>query len=341
MKRLVVCCDGTWQNLASPCPSNVVKLSQSVKRTANDGTPQILFYDEGIGTENYKVLGGATGIGIDQNIQDGYRFLCLNYEDGDEIYLFGFSRGAYTVRSLAGMIYCSGLLQRKYINDAPKAYELYRNRNIKPNDKEAANYRKKYGKNEGKPVPITLLGCFDTVGALGIPIIPLFNSLKPLLHRRYTFYDTTLNKYIQNALHAMAIDEIREVFDVTRMTKHPDAKDQVVKEKWFPGNHGCVGGGTEEYRPLSDAALVWMIESIKDLGLGLEFDLSDLLINYKPDYKCKFTNDPGFFKLAGIKFRDVGDLVDDLHEMAIERLKDCADYRPKNLAKIIDQLKLK
>ncbi|MEH2008448.1 DUF2235 domain-containing protein [Nostoc sp.] len=105
MKRLVICCDGTWQQLISPYPSNVVKLAQSVKPIARDGVTQIIFYDPGIGTESQKVLGGATGLGIDRNIEDCYRFLSLNYVPGDEIYLFGFSRGAYTVRSLAGMIY--------------------------------------------------------------------------------------------------------------------------------------------------------------------------------------------------------------------------------------------
>ena len=78
MKRLVVCCDGTWQNLANLCPTNIVKLSQSVKRVADDGIPQIVFYGAGIGSENKKILGGTTGLGIDQSIQDAYKFLCLN-----------------------------------------------------------------------------------------------------------------------------------------------------------------------------------------------------------------------------------------------------------------------
>ena len=106
MKRLIVCCDGTWQKLANSCPTNVVKIAQAIKPVASDGTPQIVFYDEGIGTgdEINRITGGAFGWGIDQNIQDAYRFLCLNYEAGDEIYLFGFSRGAYTVRSLAGLL---------------------------------------------------------------------------------------------------------------------------------------------------------------------------------------------------------------------------------------------
>jgi uncharacterized protein (DUF2235 family) len=334
MKRLVVCCDGTWQNLTSPCPSNVVKLAQSVKPIAHDGVTQVIFYDEGIGTEGLKILGGATGLGIDKNIEDCYRFLSLNYVDGDEIYLFGFSRGAYTVRSLAGMIYCSGLLDRPHVTKAHEAYELYRNRGVKPRDKVAVEYRETYGDR----VPITLLACFDTVGALGIPGIPAFRKLNDQLNKRYRFHDTTLNKFIQNALHAVAIDEIREVFDVTPMKKHPEAESQRVIQKWFPGSHGCVGGGTEENRGLSDAALQWMIDSIGVLGLGLDLDPSKILTGINPNYECDFKNDVGFFKLAGIKFRDVSDAIEDLHESTINRLKNRKDYRPKNLQKIIDKL---
>ncbi|MEH1967942.1 DUF2235 domain-containing protein [Nostoc sp.] len=335
MKRLVICCDGTWQQLTSLYPSNVVKLAQSVKPIASDGVTQIVFYDEGVGTEGQKVLGGATGLGIDRNIEDGYRFLSLNYVPGDEIYMFGFSRGAYTVRSLAGMIYCSGLLDRPHVTKAHQAYELYRDRGVKPKDKIAVDYRQRFGDR----VPITLLGCFDTVGALGIPGLPVFSKLHKQLNQRYRFHDTTLNKCVQNALHAIAIDEIREVFDVTPMKKHPEAENQRVIQKWFPGGHGCVGGGTEENSGLSDAALQWMIDSIGDMKLGLDFDTSVIPTGINPNYECDFKNNVGFFKLAGIKFREVSDVIEDLHESTIYRLKTRKDYRPKNLQKIISKLK--
>jgi len=334
MKRLVVCCDGTWLQLTSPYPSNVVKLAQSVKPIASDGVSQIVFYDDGIGSENQKVLGGATGLGIDKNIEDGYRFLSLNYVPGDEIYLFGFSRGAYTVRSLAGMIYCSGLLNRPHVTKAHEAYELYRNRGIKPKDKTAVEYRETYGDR----VPITLLGCFDTVSALGIPGVPAFSKLTQQLNTRYRFHDTTLNKCVQNALHAMAIDETREIFDVTPMKKHPDAENQQLIQKWFPGVHGCVGGGKEEHSGLSDAALQWMIDSIGELELGLDLDPSVIPTGINPNYNSDFNHDAGFFKLAGIKLRDVSDALEDIHESAIKRLKSRKDYRPKNLEKIIAKL---
>ena len=123
MKRLIVCCDGTWQKLSSRYPTNVVKMAQAIKPQATGNILQIIFYDEGVGTGDKadRIFGGALGWGIDKNIQDAYRFLCLNYEQGDEIYLYGFSRGAYTVRSLAGLIYCSGLLARNKIRQAPRA----------------------------------------------------------------------------------------------------------------------------------------------------------------------------------------------------------------------------
>lgn len=336
MKRLIVCCDGTWQQLTSPYPTNVVKLAQAVKPIANDGIPQIVFYDQGIGTESYKLLGGVTGLGIDQSIQHAYRFLCLNYVSSDEIYLFGFSRGAYTVRSLAGMIYCSGLLDRPHIARAPEAYELYRNRDIKPRDRAAVEYRQTYGDR----VPITLLGCFDTVGALGIPGLPAFRQFHQQLNKRYRFHDTTLNKSVQNALHAVAIDEIREVFAVTPMKKHPDADNQRVTQVWFPGEHGCVGGGTEEHSGLSDAALQWMIDSVSQLRLGIELDPSVIPTGINPNYGIDFKNNPGFFKLAGIKLREVGDTIEDLHESVIKRWQSRADYRPRNLEQLLSKLEL-
>jgi uncharacterized protein (DUF2235 family) len=334
MKRLVVCCDGTWQQLVSSYPSNVVKLAQAVKPLASDGVPQIVFYDEGIGTDSHKFLGAVTGLGIDRNIEDAYRFLSLNYIAGDEIYLFGFSRGAYTVRSLAGMIYCSGLLSRPHVTRAHEAYELYRNRDVKPRDKVAVDYRDAYGDR----VPITLIGCFDTVGSLGIPGLPAFKEFHQQLNKRYRFHDTTLNKGIQNALHAVAIDEIREVFDVTPMKKDSDAENQRVIQVWFPGEHGCVGGGTKEHSGLSDAALQWMMDSSRNLGLGLEFDPSVIPTGINPNYECDFENDPGIFKLAGIKFREVSDAIDELHESVIKRWQTRNDYRPKNLERVLSKL---
>lgn len=354
MKRLIICCDGTWQKLTSPYPTNVVKIAQAVKATCSQKIPQLVFYDEGIGTENpfAKILGGAFGKGIDQNIQDGYRFLCLNYEPGDEIYLFGFSRGAYTVRSLAGMIFNSGLLPRQKIRKAPEAYENYRSR--KSEDKPDSYKMEKFRQdNNAEQVPITLLACWDTVGALGIPNLSAFLSFDRKINQKYAFHDTSLSPIIKNALHAVAIDEQREVFDVTPMqiSRKSEYKgqpvDQFLRQVWFPGVHGSVGGGNLKQSGLSDGALQWVIDSIEQLRqqqrLGLELDPT--VIEYYvqkygvyPNPTIQFSTEPQTLigKLTfktGRKIRQVSDDFDDLHESVKQRWQKVFDYRPANLEK--------
>ena len=288
MKRLIVCCDGTWQSLSCPYPTNVVKIAQVIKPSANDSIPQIVYYQEGLGTgdEFDKITGGAFGWGIDKDIQDAYRFLCLNYEPNDEIYLFGFSRGAYTVRSLAGLIYCSGLLRRQYIRDLPKAYDLYRDPKVPPNDSKAINFRAEYGDH----VPIKLLGCWDTVGELGVPKqIPFVSNW---INAKYKFHDTKVNRLIENALHAVAIDEQREIFNVTPM-RISDQATTKLRQVWFPGAHSCIGGGDKATSGLSDAALQWMMEETAKLGLRLEFVDHPQTVaegGIAPNYKAAFDN---------------------------------------------------
>jgi len=332
MKRFVVCCDGTWQKLSSSYPTNVAKIAQAVKPVSNDGIPQIVFYDEGLGAgdELDKLVGGAFGWGIDQNIQDAYRFLCLNYSQGDEIYLFGFSRGAYTVRSLAGMIYCSGLLARPKIRSAPEAYRIYCDRDIKPSHPEAQGFRATYG----ECVMITLLGCWDTVGALGVPDqIPLL-PIDDWLNAKYKFHDTTLSSIIQKALHAVAIDELRKVFDVTPMQRSPKFDAQVLHQVWFPGEHGSVGGGTKEQRGLSDAALQWMMNESGNLGLGLEFEPNNVEDGIHPDPTIDFDNEPGIiYQVTGTKQRSITGSFNDLHESVKKRWQARSDYRSENLQK--------
>lgn len=124
------------------------------------------------------------------------------------------------------------------------------------------------------------------------------------------------------------------------MKKHPEAENQRVIQVWFPGEHGCVGGGTEEHSGLSDAALQWMMDSIRNLGLGLEFDPSVIPTGINPNYEIDFKNEPRFFKLAGIKLREVGDTIEDLHESVIKRLQSRDDYRPKNLERLKEKIEL-
>ncbi len=329
MKHLVVCCDGTWQELESLYPTNVMKMAQSVKSKDGKGNPQIIYYDEGVGTESKNVLtGGAFGWGLDKNILQAYVFLCLNYVEGDKIYLFGFSRGAYTVRSLAGLIYCSGLLRREKIRLTPRAFELYRDREIKPSSAEAVNFRKAYGDR----VPIEVLGCWDTVGSLGVPDQIPFLPIDNWINARYQYHDTVINRMVKNAFHAKAIDEQRKVFDVSPMTAYKDCGHKIV-EKWFPGDHVCVGGGEEKTAKLSNRCLEWMVEQLEICGCGLNVDLSLAEGGVQTDCTIDFENSiNSMFKFLGRRARVIEGSFDNLDESVIRRWRVLDYYRPKNLA---------
>jgi uncharacterized protein (DUF2235 family) len=336
MKRLVVFCDGTWQKLDNDYPTNVVKMAQAVRSFDKDGIPQIVYYGEGIGTDELVnklgagTLAAAFGWGIDEKIQDAYRFLCSNYDPDDEIYLFGFSRGAYTVRCLAGLIYCSGLLQREFIRKVPEAYRLYRDRDPKTRPmkgEKSVRFRQQHGEH----VDIKVLGCWDTVGSLGVPdLIPIL-SIDDRINEKYKFFDTTINPKIQHAFHATAIDEIRKVFDVTPMEHHPDCSPDQVKQVWFPGGHGCVGGGTKETRGLSDAALVWMMEQVGNLELAL--DVTKIEDHIELNHNTPFENNFDFpVSLAGEISRVVQCNFADLHDSVKKRWNTNVLYKPKNLS---------
>ena len=384
MKRLVVCCDGTWQSQDNEFATNVLKIAKTVNTKARDKNDneitQILYYDQGIGTipdnENEKkdlewddfwfkpedaideailagkrmvypaqrMLGGIFGLGIEVKIEEAYIFLCLNYEPGDEIYLFGFSRGAYTVRSLAGLIDLCGLLQRPYINHTGEAYKIYRLRTIteeetRDRQEKAALFRRKYKTEE--PVPIEFLGCWDTVGALGIPNIIPWLSIDKYFRRNLEFHDHILGSIIKNARHAIAIDENRGVFEVTMMETNQDFNG-TLKQIWFPGNHGCVGGGTNqiiklpgncesETLDLSRNALEWMAKEAMQLGLGLDLNLIS-----QPDRSGK----PRKIEVSQNIFTEernisgFNDLAKDFDESIID-LWCHHNYRPNNLPKVV------
>ena len=282
-RRLIVCCDGTWNTPAMEEPTNVVKIAQMIPPTA-DGVEQIVYYDEGIGTQNLmdKVLGGAFGEGLDLNIRQAYRFLTLNHCADDQILLFGFSRGAYTVRSLAAMIATSGLLRREQITAVRDAYENYRS--YRDNDAKAATFRSTYQTT----VPtIDFLGCWDTVQALGIADQSEWITLSDKLRSRYQFINTRIGAHIQHAAHAVAIDEQRKVFQVSLMQPASDLAPKQVVEHWFPGDHGCVGGGSPYKRGLSDAALRWMADQAAQYT-GLVTDCKRLSDGLRQDHTAFF-----------------------------------------------------
>jgi len=283
MKRLVVCLDGTWNTPDDEGrATNVVKIMRAVAHRGSDGVDQITFYDKGVGTGGPldRIRGGALGRGLDDNVRDGYRFLGNNYSPGDEIYLFGFSRGAFTARSLAGLIGACGLLDKSRLGSLMRAWELYRT----PPEKREEAGRRAIRDLADTTVRIKCIGVWDTVGALGVPI----KTLNRFSQAKYKFHDTELGDIVERAFHALAVDEKRGPFAPTlwqtRKTPAPDG--QIVEQVWFPGVHSDVGGGYanpegyQEHR-LSDLALDWMIKRV-GAKTKLAFDRTYLATEIRP-----------------------------------------------------------
>ena len=266
MKRLVLCCDGTWNRAdkveenGQPCVTNVVKMAVRVAKRDAAGNPQIVYYDQGVGTGNLvdRVVGGVVGEGLEENIHDAYRFVVGNYEPGDELYFFGFSRGAFTARSILGMIRKCGILTRRSAGKYHDALELYRSKH-RPDDPPAVEFRRNNSISPVEPIDVKFIGVWDTVGALGIPGHD---------SHKFAFHDTELGKNVRHAYHALAIDERRGPFRPTLWDYKPKP-EQKVEQVWFAGVHSDVGGGYAE-TGLSDVALQWMLERAQATDLHID-----------------------------------------------------------------------
>lgn len=263
-KRLVVCCDGTWNTPDQKCPTNVTKVALAVAGTDAVGFEQRVFYHRGVGSEvGDRIRGGAFGYGLSRNVCDTYRFLVQNYEPGDELFFFGFSRGAFTARSVTGLVRNCGILRRTEGHRIDDAYALYRSHGsaTKPRGVESALFRRSYS-HEPR---IRFVGVWDTVGALGIPVTGL--PIARWLNRRWGFHDTALSSIVDAAYQALAIDEQRGPFQPALWTQQDDApKHQVVQQVWFTGVHCDVGGGNPQHK-LSDLPLLWMVDRAQESGL--------------------------------------------------------------------------
>jgi uncharacterized protein (DUF2235 family) len=331
-KRLVLCCDGTWNKAdqasnGHPCPTNVVKLAyRAAKR--DGATPQIVFYDQGVGTGNVldRWSGGALGEGLDDNIFDAYRFLIANYEVGDEIFLFGFSRGAFTVRSIAGMIRKCGIVKRTSIDQYASAMHMYRDAAVHPDAPAAKSFRSSHSCCPDDDVAIRFIGVFDTVGALGIPL----RGLRGLTRRKHGFHDTELSKTVQTARHALAIDERRAPFEPSLWMEKPKP-NQTVEQVWFPGVHSDVGGGYPE-SALSDIALQWMIDEARGAGLAMDAEVLSRR-PLAPDAAGKLHNSKkGFYVFTPGSDRPIGvGGTQAVHPSAMQRWDLDRSYRPRNL----------
>ena len=333
MKRLVLCCDGTWnradqERQGEPCPTNVVKLAYRVAKRGADGTSQVVFYDQGVGTGNAldRFSGGAFGRGIEENIFDAYRFLIANYEAGDEIWVFGFSRGAFTARSLMGMVRKCGILTRISMREYRDALGLYRNRAVRPDDPPARRFRETHSVCGEQTIPIHFVGVWDTVGALGIPL----RGLRWLTLRDYEFHDTELSGSVRHAYHALAIDERRRPFEPTLWMEKPKP-GQTVEQVWFPGVHSDVGGGYPQ-NDLSDITLAWMLGKATDAGLALDQSVLAARPLAPDPTGALHESKKGLYRLTRGLTRPIGvGGTQHVHEAALTRWDRDARYRPDNL----------
>lgn len=311
-RKLVVCCDGTWNEpYHIGAPTNVVKMVRAILPEDANDVAQLVYYHPGVGTGNIvdRFMGGTMGIGLSTNVQSAYDFLAANYIDGDMIYLFGFSRGAYTARSLAGLIgQVGGLLEKRDMDLFPYVYKIYRSREhraalgTKEKSKIQAAVRAVIPEKElrnnlerltdalaqARSTPIFFIGVWDTVGALGVP----GGALRFIGKSQYNFHDTELSEHIRFAYHALAIDERRKTFEPSLWTRpkgrgtQADATPQTLEQVWFAGVHSNVGGSYDNCG-LSDISFLWMVNKAKEARLT---DESYLPLAFDEEYLEKKTD---------------------------------------------------
>lgn len=270
-KRIVFCADGTWFNPLNN--TNVYRLYKALEVSAE----QVTYYDDGVGADATglaHILDGAFGAGLLQKIQDGYTKIAHVYEPNDQLFLFGFSRGAYTARCLAGMIATCGLPTGTFTNDCvTQAFAAYRN------PSQRAAILAGLGACNLQPATIQMVGVWDTVGSLGIPA--MFGGID---QKKYGFLDTALHPCIKNAFHGIALDEKRAQFPAT-LWDEPAANGQTLEQVWFSGCHCDVGGGTSPTGPavtgtsLCDIPMGWMISKAKQCGLTFISGTTDQYAN--------------------------------------------------------------
>ena len=332
-KRIVICADGTWnrpeKKLKNDFPTNVLRLARSIKPVAKDDVPQQVFYDWGIGSYHDSVSAGVTGKGLHKNIMDDYRYIVQNYSPGDEIYLFGFSRGSYTIRALSGLINNCGIIKRADASLIQSAFNLYKKSSeaYSPSGTKSLEFREQHSH---KSRQIKFVGVWDTVGAMGIPI-----SFLGLFEDKDEFYDTKIGKNISIGRHALAIDEHRKDF-VPTIWNPNDHMD--LQQVWFSGAHSNIGGS---YKPdkdgslLSDIALSWMSREAEKAGLSIEPHLKRSI--HKNPLATLHNSRRNFFRVRNKYYRPIehnkGPVL--IHETVKQRWDQDIEYRPDNLEEYI------
>jgi len=333
MRKLVICNDGTWnspddEDRGKVKPTNITKISRAILPIDSNDCSQIVFYDEGVGTSlGERTLGGITGYGLSKNILESYRFLSHNYHDGDQIYIFGFSRGGYTSRSLVGLISKVGLVEKDDIFFLPDLYDLYKDG---ASDEEVEKLYQKHNIQRYKP-RIKMIGVFDTVGALGIPFGGINKILSGLDLIEFQFHDVTLSPIVDAAFHALAVDEKRVPFAPTLWEKTLGS-DTVMEQRWFAGVHSNIGGG---YNPddLANIALQYIVSKAKEHGL--EFD-DRYLSFYRGRIEIEIRNSMSpKYRLLGENVREIviGDQSNQVVDETVLQKIESTDYDPENVTR--------
>ena len=327
-KKIVFCADGTWEKPHDPLTvsgddTNAYKLFKLLLTTAT----QFPKYDDGVGADGTPIdqlAGGAFGLGLFQKIKDGYTAIAQLYEQDDQVFIFGFSRGAYTARSLAGMIAICGLPTKDFDNHLVEiAFQAYRDKD------DRAALLASLGANALYNAKIQMLGVWETVGALGIPGALLgLNKLDPI----YGFLDTSLHPDVLNAYQAVAIDERREEFQATLWTSSP-APGQVLEQVWFTGVHCDVGGGYAE-DGLSNITLGWMVQNAIACGVEVDATAAAQYLHIDAKHALDQAHESWSVLCAFPVRRHIADDSTIANSVDI-RLAEESSYRPPNL-KLID-----
>lgn len=342
-KNIVLLSDGTGQRGGVGHQSNVWRLYQALE---HDDAQQIRCYDDGVGSQDFaivKAIGGAFGFGLKGKVCNLYAFLARHYEPEDRIFLFGFSRGAFTVRLLAGMIAKCGLIdpqrcdsEADYWHKVRAAYCAYRQSYFAAG--YAAKFKADYGRRDQTDVPIRFLGVWDTVDAMGVPFDELRDAIDGVL--RYNFRDNTLSNLVEHGCHAVALDECRKAFDPVMWDERLETCRR-IEQVWFAGVHSNVGGGYPKYQ-MSLVTLDWMIERARVYGLRVREEEVQNIRRAADVHGKLYDSRRGAASYYRYRPRDLAQIRNEythgplhLHASALARIDQATDrYAPHNLCEM-------
>jgi len=356
-KNIVVCSDGTGNTAIKGRGTNVFKMFEATDlnghRTDPTLVPQVALYDDGVGTEDFKpvrIFAGATGYGLGRNVKQLYKELVRIHDPSDHIFLFGFSRGAFTVRTLAGLIATCGILDvarfptRAALEAAvDRAYSVYRQRyrtalgrlvRGDPDPTVIERFKKECCRE--RPVTIRFIGVWDTVDAVGLPFH--LSDLLNLAIYRFKFPDYHLSASVERACHALAVDDERHSFHPLLWKMKDDQDERRIEQVWFAGAHSNVGGGYPK-QGVSLVALDWMLHKAEEAGLRVLASDRQLYQEHANVDDKVYDPRAGLGVFYRWKPRDmatmcaVNDVLPTVHLSVLERVAHgTEDYTPGNLA---------